>query len=54
MAGDKDILAQGERNTTDYARFHAQVGKSTTLLAGALRATSQSEASKFWRAAFTE
>jgi len=54
VAGDKDILSAAEWNATDYARFHAQVGRSTTLLAAALEAKSQSEASKFWRAAFNE
>lgn len=54
VAGDRNILVESEWKAENYARFHAQVGKSVILLLCALKATSQSDASKFWRAAFNE
>lgn len=54
VAGDKDILVQSEWNSSDYAQFHAKHCASTTLVARALKATTQTEATRLWRAAFNE
>jgi hypothetical protein len=54
VAGDKDILVEEEWKRADYARFHAQLARSTTLVLWALQARTQAEAVRHWRAAFNE
>ncbi|MCI0623705.1 MAG: hypothetical protein L0387_18940 [Acidobacteria bacterium] len=54
VAGDKDILVESEWKISSYAKFHAQLVKSTSYALGALQAASRDEATRCWRAAFNE
>jgi len=54
VARDKDILLDTEWKLANYARFHAQLVRSTGHVATALNAQTQAEAIRRWRSAFNE
>jgi hypothetical protein len=54
VAGDKDILTEQEWKREQYAKFHAQLVNSTSLVVAGLQAKTQADAIRYWRAAFNE
>lgn len=54
VAGDKDILLSSEWNPTLFEAFQAQLAISVQRVGLAFAATSNNEASHYWRQAFNE
>ncbi len=54
VAKDKDILVDSEWKLANFARFHTQLVTATSLVATALKASTQADAVRYWRAAFNQ
>ncbi len=54
VAGDKDILTGHEWHPDRYAVFHAQLMPAVVLTLAALKAKTEAEAIRLWRAAFND